>query len=341
MAPQIVQQPASKAVSKPDLSAGSESSPNSSERVAEVPSASRSPRPQMLPSTNSSPADNLEKQHQHKSSRKRPLPPAYQRNGRPSKRRIAAANSCRTRPAIPTNSPSPKRSCNLSCRGACSWKGRKNATQLLQATPLPQPQKPLIKKSTASSKTPAAKEVEVIGPLFKIGNLATELQLNILKNLDYKTLLNISATCRHFRALFLDHDKQMYKLALVAYEEEDVAWKTNLSGEATFAPCYGCLKTLSRCHFSSHDWHASSTSTGARAFRRKCGTCMFSGQLTGPSRVIVDGRGWLFCARCRQLTHLVQFNLCGLWDHTRDGKVWTLRDNPLPPEHSLCKECRP
>lgn len=210
-----------------------------------------------------------------------------------------------------------------------------------RVTSLSQPQMPLIKKLTASTETPPLKEIEVVGPQFMIMNLAIEIQLKILKNLDYKTLLHISATCKHFRALFLDHDKETYKLALVAYEEESVAWRTSLTGEATYAPCYGCLKTLSRCHFSSYEWHASSTSTGVRAFRRRCATCMFGGQLTGPSRVIADEWGWLFCERCKQLTHLVQFDLCGLWDHTRDGEVWCLQNNPLPPEQSLCRECSP
>lgn len=199
----------------------------------------------------------------------------------------------------------------------------------------------LIKKLTTSTETPLLKEVEVVDPQFMIMNLATEIQLKILKNLDYKILLHISATCKHFRALFLDHDKEMYKLALVAYEEKSVAWRTSLTGEVTYTPCYSCLKTLSRCHFSSYEWHASSTSTGVRAFRRRCATCMFGGQLTGSSRVIADERGWLFCERCKQLTHLVQFDLCGLWDHTRGGEVWCLQNNPLPPEQSLCRECSP
>ena len=298
----------------------------------------------MPSSTKSSPADNVRKQPERKTSRKRPLDPDYQGNGRSSKRRtevLGAAHSSRTRTAIPTNSPNPKRILNTRHQGIRSQKARKDVTELSQAIPSSHSQRPLTKKSTVSTKAPRSKKVEAIGPLFMIMNLATELQLNILKNLDYKTLLHISATCKHFQALFLDHDKEMYKLALVAYEEECIAWRTSLMGEATFAPCYGCLKTLSRCHFSSNDWHASSTSTGTRAFRRRCATCMFGGRLTGPSRVINDGRDWLFCERCKQLTHLVQFEWCGLWDHTRGGKVWCLQDNPLPPEHSLCKDCSP
>ncbi|KAF7503183.1 hypothetical protein GJ744_004253 [Endocarpon pusillum] len=298
----------------------------------------------MPPLTKSSPADNVRKQPERKSSRKRPLSPGYQENGRPSKRRAevsAAANSSQTRTANPTNSPNPKRNSNTRQRGICRRKARKDVTKLSQATPSSRPQRPLTKKSAASTKAPPPKKVAASGPLSMIMDLATEIQLNILKNLDYKSLLHISATCKHFRALFLDHDKEMYKLALVAYEEECMAWRTSLLGEATFAPCYGCLKTLSRCHFSSYDWHASSTSTGVRAFRRRCATCMWGRRLTGPSRVVDDGRCWLFCGRCKQLTHLVQFEWCGLWDHTRGGKVWCLQDNPLPPRHSLCKECRP
>lgn len=185
------------------------------------------------------------------------------------------------------------------------------------------------KKQTASLSQPCM-----------IMTLPTELHFDILRNLDYQTLLRVSATNKHFRKLFLDQDKRLFKLALLDFEEKSLAWRTSVAGEATYAPCYGCLKTLSKCHFRSRDWLSSSTSTGERAFKRRCETCSSKHPLTGKSRVSQDG-GWLYCEGCKAMTHLAQYEWCGVWDHTRKGKVSCLSRYPLQPDVSLCKECKP
>lgn len=156
--------------------------------------------------------------------------------------------------------------------------------------------------------------------------------------LDYKSLLKMSAANTYFQELFLYQDKHLLKLALLAFEDTHQAWRTNVTGEVVYAPCYGCLKTLSTCHFRSIELYTSTTASGERAFKRRCETCSSEIPLTGLSRVI---GGWLYCAGCKTMTHLVGREWCGVWDHTRGGRITCSRKKPLTEKHSLCRDCKP
>lgn len=336
MAPRLRERTVGEATSKQGLTACDQST--------RKPSSAVQPPQRQMPLTRDSPTPPKLRRRQpvRERSMKRALSPCDQGTCRSSKRlaeAAAAVHSPRTRTTLTPDSSTSKGA--LISRGRGNGRPRKPWTKAPWVAKSPETQMPLTKTSTTSSKIAPPKKIEVTGPPFMMTNLATEIQLNVLKDLDYKTLLNISATNKHFRALFLDHDKQMYKLALVDFEEKSVAWRTNLTGVATYAPCYGCLKTLSRCHFRSFDWYASSTSTGERAFRRRCATCSCGEPLTGPSRVVRDDRAWLYCEGCKMVTHLVGYESCGVWDHTRGGIVWGPSQHQLAPEISLCRECRP
>jgi hypothetical protein len=209
----------------------------------------------------------------------------------------------------------------------------KHASKDLSEQPSKEPSKQLS--------THASERFETSNYKFMIMALPTEIHLKVIQSLDYKALLNISATNNHFRELFLYQDKRLFKLALLDFEEKSSAWRTSITREITYAPCYGCLKTLSKCHFRSFAWASSSTSTGPRAFNRRCQTCSCREPLTGPSRVIKDNGPWLYCGGCKEVTHLVAYEACGVWDHTRNWKVDGESRHPLRPEVSLCRECMP
>jgi F-box domain len=176
--------------------------------------------------------------------------------------------------------------------------------------------------------------------------MPNEIHLTILKELDYKSLLAISATSTHFRALFKYDNKHLFKCTLVDYEEKYPPGRTTMTGETPYAPCYGCLKLLTKCHFPSRTLLESSSRQGVRAFRRRCVTCASGLAKEGSSRVFRYKEGnhegslspWLYCAGCEMATHVVDFERCGVWDHTRDWKVWE-DTKVLRGELALCRAC--
>lgn len=197
--------------------------------------------------------------------------------------------------------------------------------------------------STSSVIAPPKKKRKIDSPVRKITimDAPAEIHLNILTNLDYKSLLSISATNKHFQELFKYNNNHTFKLALLAFEEKSPAWRTHVPGKLVHAPCYGCLKTLTKCHFQSEDLVQSQSATGERAFRRRCQTCKCRGKLTGASRVITAEASWLYCEGCKTVTHLKDYDRCGIWDHTRGGSISRYSQHPLKPHQSLCRECKP
>jgi F-box domain len=156
----------------------------------------------------------------------------------------------------------------------------------------------------------------------KFLHLPYEIRMSIIEALDYQTLLAFSATSRHFRYIVLRENKLLLKHALLDYELSSSAWSTSLSKDEkrTFLPCYGRHKLLLKCHFPSADWYASTARTGPSAFKRRCMTCQCEGKIcfTKTSYVLpasLNSGLWVYCSGCGQVTHMVTFANCGIWDH--------------------------
>ena len=182
--------------------------------------------------------------------------------------------------------------------------------------------------------------------------LPIELQLSVIRALDYKSLLGLSATNQHFRAIFLRNDKELLKHALLDVEENcSYAWSTTLNTDPskTFLPCYGCHRLLLKCYFTSADWYSSSTRKGPHAFRRRCVTCQCSGKykFTRASRILLptkSGTGfnpglWVYCGGCKLVTHMSPYSMCGIWDHRNQLSFSGLR--PKVPPDFRCVFCVP
>lgn len=177
--------------------------------------------------------------------------------------------------------------------------------------------------------------------------LPLDIQLAILRLLDHKSLLMISASTKQIRELFLHNDKYLMKHALIDVEEQSsIFWRPGQKTDCnkTCLPCYGCLKLLTKCHFKCSGWYSTSTRKGPRAFQRRCLTCQFSDKhaLTGPSRVILDPNLTpglhLYCAGCTAVTHMVPLSECGLWDHTI-GISWK-GFTPIVAADFRCIDCK-
>lgn len=222
-----------------------------------------------------------------------------------------------------------------------TYTSSKKHTQVPRIARSPKFQMARTKKPAKHSVAHHSKQDDNNDDAFKILTLPSEIQCKVLGLLDYKSLLSMSATNKHLQNLIRRNDMHLLKLALLDFEEESAPWRTNVKGEITYSPCYGCLKTLSRCHFLSTDWYSSTTSSGERAFKRRCQTCISGGQLSGPSRVFVDNQAWLYCEGCKTVTHMVAYQSCGVWDHERGGKINCFSRHVLESDVSLCMECRP
>lgn len=180
----------------------------------------------------------------------------------------------------------------------------------------------------------------------KLLQLPYEIHLAITRALDYKSLLNLSAINKHFREIFLENDKQLLRHALLDLEDEhcSLAWKTSLTSDnrLTPLPCYGCLRLLLKCYFTSYEWYSSSTREGVCAFRRRCVTCKVKGKqkFTRASRILrnVPFSGlWAYCAGCKLITHIVPLHFCGIYHH--QAKATYIGSIPVVPADFRCTFC--
>ena len=178
-------------------------------------------------------------------------------------------------------------------------------------------------------------------PVLELLQLPVEVQLAIIRALDYKSLLTFSATNKHFRDIFLQNDKQLLKHALVNFEAEHsfLAQNTSLTAgqRPTPIPCYGCNKLYVKCYFERSDWYSSSTHKGPLAFRRRCMTCKNRGkhEFTEGSGIIY--RYMVYCPGCRSVTHLLPYSLCGMFEHLSDLSM--VRGQWVVPENFRCTFC--
>lgn len=178
--------------------------------------------------------------------------------------------------------------------------------------------------------------------------LPLEIQIAILRALEYRALLYLSATNKHFREIFIQDDKKLLRHALLDFENKhcSVAWNTSLTNynRLTPLPCYGCHKLLVKCYFTSSDWYSSSTRKGVCAFRRRCVTCHVkekgNERFTRASRILRKDRfkgAWVYCAGCTLITHTAPLSLCGIGDH--EAKVSFAGVRPVVPTWFRCTFC--
>lgn len=144
----------------------------------------------------------------------------------------------------------------------------------------------------------------------EFSHLPLEIHLMTIRALDYKSLLNLSATSKAFHDIFLHEDKNLLKHALLDVEESRIpptAFPTQ--GMISLFPCYGCHTLLLGCFFTRADWYSTSTRTGPNAFKRRCLTCQAKGKyrFTRHSRLLdVSGAGkeeYVYCGGCKLVMH--------------------------------------
>ena len=147
----------------------------------------------------------------------------------------------------------------------------------------------------------------------ELSHLPLEIQLMIIRALDYKSLLNFSATSKAFQDIFLHENKNLLKHALLDVEESRIppnfnsTYPTN-EEKISFLPCYGCHTLLVKCSFTGRDWYSPSTRKGPNAFRRRCLTCQAKGRFrfTRHSRLLDAPDPWqeaVYCGGCKLVTH--------------------------------------
>lgn len=140
----------------------------------------------------------------------------------------------------------------------------------------------------------------------EFSHLPLEIQLMIMRALDFKSLLNFSATSKAIHDIFLHEDKNLLKHALLDVEESGIPPTLNSTFPPdweliSFFPCYGCHALLLGCFFTGQDWYSPSTRTGPNAFRRRCLTCQTKGKyrFTRHSRLLDASQEYVYCGGCK------------------------------------------
>nr|AEH41490.1 conserved hypothetical protein [Endocarpon pusillum] len=160
----------------------------------------------------------------------------------------------------------------------------------------------------------------------KLSHLPLEIQLMIIRALDYKSLLKLSATGKAFRRIFLHDNKNLLKHALLDVEESRIpptlksTCPTN-EEKLFFLPCYGCHTLLLACSFSRKDWCSTSTRNGPNAFSRRCLTCQAQGKyrLSRHSRLLDMPGVWeenVYCGGCKLVMHTASRVNCRIYEHS-------------------------
>ncbi len=165
----------------------------------------------------------------------------------------------------------------------------------------------------------------------ELPHLPLEIQLMIMRSLDYKSLLYFSATNKAFHHIFLQEDKNLLKHALLDAEESGIPLDLNSANpepeeKMYFLPCYGCHTLLVHCSFTREDWRSPSTRKGPNAFRRRCRTCQAEGKykFTRSSRVLEPSNPLttgIYCGGCKRVMHVVPLLIGGIYE-LRDQLSW-------------------
>ncbi len=157
----------------------------------------------------------------------------------------------------------------------------------------------------------------------ELAHLPLEIQLMIIRALDYKSLLYLSATNKAFHDILLQDNKNLLKHALLDAEESRIPPDPNSASseqEISFLPCYGCHTLFVKCFFTEEEWRSPSTRKGPNAFRRRCLTCQAEGKykFNRSSRVLDASRPSLtgvYCGGCKLVMNGVPLFICRIYQH--------------------------
>ncbi|KAF7506616.1 hypothetical protein GJ744_011548 [Endocarpon pusillum] len=183
----------------------------------------------------------------------------------------------------------------------------------------------------------------------ELSHLPLEIQLMIMRALDYKSLLNFSATGKAFHDIFLHENKNLLTHALLDVEESRNPPSLNSTcftngGRTPFLPCYGCHTLLLGFSFTREDWCSTSTRKGPNAFSRRCLTCQAKGKyrFTRHSRLLdapSGGEDNVYCGGCKLVMHTAPPQIvCRIYEHSDQTSFVGLQASV--PKEFRCVFCR-
>ncbi len=163
-------------------------------------------------------------------------------------------------------------------------------------------------------------------PSRSLSVLPLELQLQILRFLDYQSLRNLSQTSRQFRLLLAyTISRDIIRESLLALER-DPEQRISLLVKPNRLPCHHCLRVLRvNGHFADPDTYSSASQElgTSHAESHSCMSCRFRFHLLtgdGQSELFVyRGKCWLACASCTQVKLYLASNtsMKGAWEMSR------------------------